>query len=34
MADFISIYTNTPNPKDLLHTVKLLENGGVIIFPY
>ena len=33
MADFISIYTNTPNPKDLLQAVRVLENGGVIIFP-
>lgn len=33
MADFISIYSTSPNPKDLLHAVKILENGGVIIFP-
>ena len=33
MADFISIYTNTPNPKDLMQAVRVLENGGVIIFP-
>jgi len=33
MSDFISIYTNTPNPKHILDTVKVLENGGVIIFP-
>lgn len=33
MADFISIYSTSPNPKDLHHAVKILENGGVIIFP-
>ena len=33
MAEFITTYSEEPNPKDLLQWVKILENGGVIIFP-
>ena len=33
MAEFITNYSEEPNPKDLSQWVKILENGGVIIFP-
>jgi tRNA threonylcarbamoyl adenosine modification protein (Sua5/YciO/YrdC/YwlC family) len=33
MADFINVYSETPNPKDLLRVTKILNKGGVIIFP-
>ena len=33
MADFINVYSETPNPKDLLLVTKILNKGGVIIFP-
>ncbi|MDG2386698.1 MAG: L-threonylcarbamoyladenylate synthase [Flavobacteriaceae bacterium] len=33
MADFINVYSETPNPKDLLRVIKILNKGGVIIFP-
>ena len=33
MAEFISIYSDNPNPKDLQQTVETLENGGLVIFP-
>jgi len=33
MADFISIYSDNPNPKDLQQAVEVLEGGGIIIFP-
>ena len=33
MADFINVYSETPNPKDLLLVTKILNKGCVIIFP-
>ena len=33
MAYFINVYSETPNPKDLLRVTKILNKGGVIIFP-
>jgi tRNA threonylcarbamoyl adenosine modification protein (Sua5/YciO/YrdC/YwlC family) len=33
MADFINVYSETPNPKDLLRVTEILNKGGVIIFP-
>lgn len=33
MAEFIKIYEENPNPKDIKRVVDVLRNGGVIIFP-
>jgi tRNA threonylcarbamoyl adenosine modification protein (Sua5/YciO/YrdC/YwlC family) len=33
MAEFISIYSDTPNPKQLMLAVNTLKKGGVLIFP-
>ena len=33
MAEFIRIYEENPNPKEIKRVVKILQNGGVIIFP-
>ena len=33
MAEFIKIYEENPNPKEIKRVVKILRNGGVIIFP-
>lgn len=33
MAEFIKIYTENPNPKEIQKVVKVLRNGGLIIYP-
>lgn len=33
MAEFIKIYEENPNPKEIKRVVKILRNGGVIIYP-
>ena len=33
MADFIKIYEDNPNPKDISEVVKILQRGGLIIYP-
>ncbi|MDG1039781.1 MAG: L-threonylcarbamoyladenylate synthase [Polaribacter sp.] len=33
MADFIKLYDENPNPKQLEKIVKILRNGGLIIYP-
>lgn len=33
MAEFIKIYEENPNPKEIKRVVKVLRDGGVIIFP-
>ncbi len=33
MAEFIKIYEENPNPKEIKKVVKILRNGGVIIYP-
>lgn len=33
MAEFIKIYTENPNPKEIQKIVKVLRNGGLIIYP-
>jgi len=33
MAEFIKIYEENPNPKEIKKVVEILRNGGVIIFP-
>ncbi|MFT6065745.1 MAG: tRNA threonylcarbamoyl adenosine modification protein (Sua5/YciO/YrdC/YwlC family), partial [Polaribacter sp.] len=33
MAEFIKIYTDNPNPKEIQKVVKVLRNGGLIIYP-
>ncbi|TXD50692.1 MULTISPECIES: L-threonylcarbamoyladenylate synthase [unclassified Polaribacter] len=33
MAEFIKIYTENPNPKEIQRVVKVLKNGGIIIYP-
>lgn len=33
MAEFVTSYSEEPNPKALVRWVEILENGGVIIFP-
>lgn len=33
MAEFIKIYEDNPNPKEIKRVVKILRDGGVIIFP-
>lgn len=33
MAEFIKIYEENPNPKEIKRVVKILRDGGVIIFP-
>ncbi len=33
MADFIRIYNENPNPKEIQKAVKALKNGGLIIYP-
>ncbi|RMA64725.1 L-threonylcarbamoyladenylate synthase [Ulvibacter antarcticus] len=33
MADFIKIYPQNPNPKDVKKVVDILKKGGVIIYP-
>lgn len=33
MAEFIKIYEENPNPKEIKRAVEILRNGGVIIYP-
>ena len=33
MADFIRIYNENPNPKEIQKAVKVLKSGGLIIYP-
>lgn len=33
MADFLRIYNENPNPKEIQKAVKVLKNGGLIIYP-
>jgi tRNA threonylcarbamoyl adenosine modification protein (Sua5/YciO/YrdC/YwlC family) len=33
MAEFIKIYPENPNPKEIDRVVKVLRNGGLIIYP-
>jgi len=33
MAQFIKLYNDNPNPKEIEKIVKVLHNGGVIIYP-
>lgn len=33
MAEFIKIYEDNPNPKEIKRVVKILREGGVIIYP-
>ena len=33
MAEFIKIYEDNPNPKEIKRVVKILRDGGIIIFP-
>lgn len=33
MAEFIKIYPENPNPKEIDKVVKVLKNGGLIIYP-
>ncbi len=33
MAEFVKIYEENPNPKEIKRVVKILREGGVIIYP-
>lgn len=33
MAEYIRIYDENPNPKDVQKVVKVLRNGGLVIYP-
>ena len=33
MAQFIKIYDENPNPKEIDKVVKVLQSGGVVIYP-
>ncbi len=33
MAEFIKIYDENPNPKEIAKVVKILRNGGLVIYP-
>jgi tRNA threonylcarbamoyl adenosine modification protein (Sua5/YciO/YrdC/YwlC family) len=33
MAEFIKIYEENPNPKDVQRVVKIIKNGGLVIYP-
>jgi tRNA threonylcarbamoyl adenosine modification protein (Sua5/YciO/YrdC/YwlC family) len=33
MAEFIKIYEENPNPKDIQRIVKIIRSGGLIIYP-
>ncbi len=33
MAQFIKIYNENPNPKEIDKVVKVLQNGGLVIYP-
>lgn len=33
MAEFIKLYNENPNPRDIDKVVNVLRNGGLIIYP-
>ena len=33
MAEFVKIYNENPNPKEIARVVKVLQSGGLIIYP-
>jgi len=33
MAEFIKIYKENPNPKDIKKVVEIIRNGGLVIYP-
>ena len=33
MASFIKLYEENPNPKQIAGAVKVLKNGGLVIYP-
>ena len=33
MAEFIKIYDENPNQKEIDKVVKVLQNGGLVIYP-
>lgn len=33
MSEFIKLYKENPNPKEIYKIVKILQNGGLIIYP-
>lgn len=33
MAQFIKLYNDNPNPKEIEKVVKVLQNGGLVIYP-
>ncbi len=33
MAEFIKIYEDNPNPKEIQRVVKILQKGGLVIYP-
>jgi tRNA threonylcarbamoyl adenosine modification protein (Sua5/YciO/YrdC/YwlC family) len=33
MAEFIKLYNDNPNPKEIEKIVKILKNGGLVIYP-
>ena len=33
MAEFIKIYNENPNPKEIAKVVKVLQKGGLVIYP-
>lgn len=33
MASYLRIYEENPNPKEIAKAVKILQNGGIIIYP-
>lgn len=33
MAEFIKIYEENPNPKDIQRVVKIIKKGGLVIYP-
>ena len=33
MAEFIKLYNENPNPKEIARVVKVLQSGGLIIYP-
>ena len=33
MAEFIKLYEENPNPKEVKRIVKIIRDGGLIIYP-
>ena len=33
MAEFIKLYNENPNPKEIAKVVKVLQSGGLVIYP-